>query len=404
MKIGIIVRRLNVKGGTQRQALCLARELMRRGHDVMLYTFLLSSGDCYSELLKGLRVVALGFYPKGGMFGDIAENRAARMLAASIDPTTDILNPHDQVAYKVAAYFKKRVRKIPSVWMMNDVPTRRRAEERLKEAKPGIVIPWYKRVMHSLLDWFDCRVFIRKQDIILALDRRDRGWAEEEFGIYTHVIRSGISHEQFPYRERTSLAGRPVRLLMAGIFFPHRRFEDGIEAAALLRKQGVLVELTIAGDPAGDRQYARNIESLIRERGLDDTVKLAGKVSDQELVSMYRENDVFLFPSHLQSWGLAVFEAAASGEPVIVSRSAGASEVLTDGATALLVHPKSPEEIAEAVARLIDDPVLYEKLSREGRAFVEREISWARLADQMEKIFHAALQSRSAQSTKTISL
>lgn len=391
MNIAIIVRRLNVKGGTQRQALCLARELMRRGHDVVLYTFLVSPDDCYSELLRGLRVVALGSYPKGRIFADSAENCAARMLAASIDPTTDMLNPHDQVAYKVAAYFKKCVRNVPSIWMMNDVPTRRRAEERLKEAKPGVVIPWYKRLTHRLLDWYDCRVFIREQNVILVLDDRDRDWAEEEFGMKAYTIRSGISYEQFPYHERMSLSGRPMRLLMAGIFFPHRRFEDGIEAVASLRKQGIPVELTIAGDPAGDREYARKIRALIHEHGLDDTVKLAGKVSDAELVSMYRENDIFLFPSHLQSWGLAVFEAMSSGMPVVVSQTAGASEVLEGGKTALVVPPKSPSAIAGAVETLAGNSELFIRLSKNGRTFVENNMSWSRYTDDMEKFFADAL-------------
>lgn len=386
MNVAIIIRRLNVKGGAQRQALCLAQELKRRGHNVMLYTFLFSPGDCYVELLGGLKVTALGFYPKGGM-SDITENRAARMLAAKIDRDTELLNPHDQVAYKVAAYFKKRVKKVPSVWMMNDMPTRRRAEERLKEVKPGIVIPWYKRLVHRLLDRYDCRVFIKEQDVILALDDRDRDWAEEEFDMKAYTIRSGVSYQQFLYRERMPFAGRPIRLLMAGIFFPHRRFEDGIEAAALLRKQGSCIELAVAGDLAGDREYTEKIQSLIRERGLDQIVRLTGKVSDSELVNMYQENDIFLFPSHLQSWGLAVFEAMSSGMPVIVSRTAGASEVLEDGKTALLVPPKSPSGIAAAVESLVQNHVLFSHLSKNGRTFVETRMSWGRFTDDMEKFF-----------------
>ena len=386
MNIAIIVRRLNVKGGTQRQALNLAQELRRRGHAVTLYTFLLSPADCYPELLEGLKVVALGTYPSSGVLSDFTENRAARMLAGAIDHKTDILNPHDQVAYKVAAYFKKRVRVIPSVWMMNDVPTRLRAEERLKEAKPDTVIPWYKRLMHRLLDWYDRKVFIAGQDVILALDERDRGWAEDEFGKQAHVIRSGVSYEQFPYRRRVS-ARTPPRLLMAGIFFPHRRFEDGIEAVELLRGQGIPAELTIAGDTGSDREYAQKIKKLISERGLEEVVRLAGKVSDEELVRMYREHDIFLFPNHLQSWGLAVFEAMSSGVPVVVSQTAGAAEVLADRDTALIVPPKSPSAIAAAVAVLVQDPALFAHMSEGGRAFVESRMSWSRFTDDMEKFF-----------------
>lgn len=391
MKVAIIVRRLNVKGGTQRQALSLARELAGRGHAVVLYTFLVSVDDCYPELIAGLRVVALGSYPKGGAFAGLAENRAARELAARIDPACDILNPHDQVAYKVAAYFKKRHPKTPSVWMMNDVPTRRRAEERLKEANPGMTIPWYKRILHRALDRYDRRMFIFAQDVVLALDERDRVWAEEEFGMRAHVIRSGVSYAQFPYRQRALPSGRPLRLLMAGIFFPHRRFEDGIDAVALLREKGISVAMTIAGDLAGDKAYAGKVRTLIRERRLEGAIRLAGKISDAELLTMYQDHDIFLFPNHLQSWGLAVFEAIATGMPVIVSRTAGAAEVLEDGRTALVVPPKDPAAIASATEQLAKDPELFARLSKNGRAFVESRMSWSRYADDMEKFFHDAL-------------
>jgi len=96
---------------------------------------------------------------------------------------------------------------------------------------------------------------------------------------------------------------------------------------------------------------------------------------------------VFVFPNHLQSWGLAVFEAMASGLPVVVSKSAGASEVLTDGENALLVNPKNPGEIAKAIQSLIDNPDLYRTLSKNGRDFVEQNISWVKYTDQMEDVF-----------------
>ncbi|MEK7541994.1 MAG: glycosyltransferase family 1 protein, partial [Patescibacteria group bacterium] len=59
MKIAMIVRRLNVRGGTQRQALELARELQRRGHRIRIYTFVYSREDCFGDLLEGLAVLPL---------------------------------------------------------------------------------------------------------------------------------------------------------------------------------------------------------------------------------------------------------------------------------------------------------------------------------------------------------
>ncbi|MDP3772190.1 MAG: glycosyltransferase, partial [bacterium] len=57
---------------------------------------------------------------------------------------------------------------------------------------------------------------------------------------------------------------------------------------------------------------------------------------------------------------------------------------------ALLIDPKSPEQIANAVQELIDNPELYQRLSRDGRAFVEREIGWKKYARRIAEIFSAA--------------
>jgi len=59
MKIAIIVKKLNIKGGTQRQALSLAKELKKLGHEIKLYTFFYSNENCYADLLEGFEVIVL---------------------------------------------------------------------------------------------------------------------------------------------------------------------------------------------------------------------------------------------------------------------------------------------------------------------------------------------------------
>lgn len=399
MNIAIIVRKLNVRGGVQRHALSLAREYQKRGHRVVLYTFLYDRERCYAEELGGLRVVALGRYPRCTNFfsGICAENRAARSLAAMIERDTGILNPHDHGCYKVAAYFKQHTKAIPSVWTMHDMPTRSFGYARARELDPAFRKSFAVRFAYALVDWYERR-FIRLQDAVAVLDRRDKALVRRYFDKDALIVRNGLDVGKFPYRARAPLMQKQVKLLMGGIFFAHRRFEDGIEAVKLLCDRGYDATLTITGNYAADERYYRRLAALADARGIRDRAAFTGEIAESRLASTYRACDIFLFPNHLQSWGLAVFEAMASGTPVIVSRSAGASEVLTDGATALLVHPKSPEEIAAAAARLIDDRALYEKLSREGRALVEREISWAHLADQMEEIFRALIAGKQSSS------
>src|SRR5581483_4437400 len=118
------------------------------------------------------------------------------------------------------------------------------------------------------------------QDVIAVLDERDKRWAQELFGKETHIVRNGVDVDRFDFVPRH--VGMPLRLLMTGIFFPHRRFEDGIEAARLLRERGVDVRLDIVGAfDEGDPYYQRLPKP--------QWVRFLGRVSEEELKEAYRK-------------------------------------------------------------------------------------------------------------------
>jgi len=394
MKIAFIVRKLNVKGGTQRQAVFLARELKKMGHQVKFYTFIYSAEDCYENLLKEFKIVSLDYYPIASNYfvSLFLENRAAKKLAFLIDKDTDILHPHDQVSYRVAYYFKKKVKNIPSVWVMNDLPTKIWSFQRDSQFDPKLKSSFVKRFFYWLVDEYEIKKFIKPQDKIIVLDDRDQKWVKQYFDKQAIVVRSGLDLEEFSYKERQSLLDKKAKILMTGIFFRHRRFEDGIAAVKILKEKNYDVNLSIVGDYHVNEVYYEELIGLIKKSGIEDLVNFAGRVSDEELLNFYQRSDIFLFPNHWQSWGLAVFEAMACGVPAVVSKTAGASEVLTDGENALLVEPFKPEDLAAAVVKLIDNPGFYIKISRQGREFVEKNISWPLMAQKVLEIFKGILK------------
>lgn len=401
MKIGIIIRKLNIKGGVQRHVLGLAKELKKLGHGIKIYTFVYSKADCYPELLDGLEIISLDYLPGPGRFGAIGylnyfiglvrEARASKALAALIDQDTKILNPHDHVSYKVAYFFKQKFKNIPSVWTIHDMPTKAFSFTRDRAVNPALRLSPLKKVFYWLVDKYDIGKYIKVQDAIAVLNKSDKEWARRYFGKDAVIIHNGIDLSHFPFSERKAPSSRTAKLLMSGIFMPHRRFEDGIRALKVLLEKNYVVSLRIAGDYNNGAAYFKEISRLVSDLGLEPYVNFLGRVSEDELLGIYRENDVFLFPNHMQSWGLSVFEAMATGLPVVVSKSTGASEVLTHREDAMLVAPKNPDELASAIAEIIKDPNLYATLSVTGRRFVEKEISWSRIAIAMQKVFNAQL-------------
>lgn len=374
MNIAIIIRRLNVKGGAQRQALSLARELKKIGHNVAFYTFFYDKEKCFPDLLDGMDI----------HYSDVAD---PKKLSRMISLQTDLLNPHDQEAYKVAYYFKRYAKKVPSVWMMNDIPSKNFGFWKESQFNPNLHRSFAKTLYHQFYDQYDYK-FIKAQDMITVLDDWNKDLVKKYFKKDAVVARSGLDINQFSFNEHVLPVDGKVKLLTTGIFFPHRRFEDLITAVSLLQGEDFFdISLSIIGDYNNDKKYHRALVEQARLLGLEDRVKFLGKVSDEELIDTYKTHDIFIFPNHLQTWGLAVFEAMSCGLPVVVSRTSGASEVLKDRENAMLVNPKTPEEIKKAILELVSNPKFYFKISHAARKFVEQNLSWQKYAQEMLDAF-----------------
>jgi len=115
-------------------------------------------------------------------------------------------------------------------------------------------------------------------------------------------------------------------------------------------------------------------------------------VSEAKLRETYSKSDVFVQavyvppPSH-HGWGLVNFEAMAAGLPLVLCKSSTATEVLTDGENYLGVQPLSPEQIAQQIKKIIDDPGLYFKIASNGQGFVKDNLSWEKYGRDMLKAF-----------------
>ena len=93
-------------------------------------------------------------------------------------------------------------------------------------------------------------------------------------------------------------------------------------------------------------------------------MKFLGSLSDEDLARLYRSSDIFVFPCERQSWGLAPLEAMLFETPVIISSEVGVSEVLRGKNVGILVPPRDPQKLAEAIRLLVIKRNLREEMGR----------------------------------------
>lgn len=400
MKIAMIFRKLNVKGGTQRQGLSLANELRKLGHEITLYTFSYNAENCYPHLLKDFPVIELPkdslsdskrsrLMEKTGVPEVQRENANARALAMIMKDDFNVLNPHDQVAYKVGVYYKKLKKNVPVIWNMNDLPLKRWGYDRAKGCDDNFHQPWYKHLAYYFFDLYDKFAFIRHLDAITVVDYFNKDLIKRYLKLNAFTVRSGPDFEYFMFKEKLPPHGS-IKILTSGILMPHRRFEDAIKALPILIEKGFTPTLTIIGDTDNDKKYFSRLQKLITDLNLESKVTFLGRVTDEELINAYQTHDVYTFQHHLQSDGLSPFEAAACGMPLLVSKTAGCHEVLKHKENALLINPKDPADYAEKIGMLLNDSVLYAKMAKNANAFVRSHFSWQKYAEGNLEVWEKA--------------
>jgi phosphatidylinositol alpha-1,6-mannosyltransferase len=194
-------------------------------------------------------------------------------------------------------------------------------------------------------------------------------------------------------RER---AERPTIVTVARLRDRYKGHDVLIEALAPIREQVPEAELVVIGDgPLRDE-----LEQLAHTAGVGGAVRFLGAVSDEERNRWLRRAHLFAMPSRLpddgragEGFGIVYMEAAAYGLPVVAGNVAGALDAVADGETGLLVDPTDPCAVAAAIARLLLDGELAQRLGRAGAARAEG-FAWPLIAARVEEVLMEQLRMR----------
>ena len=186
---------------------------------------------------------------------------------------------------------------------------------------------------------------------------------------------------------RYGLQGKAVVLFLGGLKSRKNLFlllEIWREACAAHPDARLLV--------AGGGPLLPGLKVRARRLGLEDRVVFTGYVPEADKAAHYNLADVFLFPSALEGFGLAVGEAMSSGLAVVASERGSIPELLVDGEGGFLCDPERPETFVARLQTLLSDPALREKFGRANQERVERLFRWERCARETLRVYEATLE------------
>ena len=384
----------------------LAVGLAKRGHEVMVICPS-QTGKNYTRTVDGVKTVYLKsttmkVYPdqvhavqpkkkvlgvelphllyKHGIKVSVFPARQVRKALDSFRPDVVHVQVSDPIGLSVVSYARKH--HIPVVTTEHNQP------EVLTEPLhvPGFV----RRPVNALLNVY----FVNRQsksDYVtmpteLAIDNL---LGEKDLGVPVKAVSNGVDLTNFRpgkvpsaiYNKYSILPNVPT-VLYIGRVDPEKNVEMVIEAFDECLKTVPEAQLAIVGDGV-DRA---RLQTLAKRLGIAKSVKFLGRVVGPELYDLYRVGWLFATASEIETQGIVLIEAAASGLPLVAVNAGAVVEVCRDGVNGELLLPGDVDGMAEAMVKILSSKTLREKYAANS-VKVAAEHDFARTLDEFEKIY-----------------
>lgn len=155
----------------------------------------------------------------------------------------------------------------------------------------------------------------------------------------------------------------------------------------LLLKGYDQIRLLLVGSGSKMNEY----ETLCIELHIQHFVHFAGRINHAGIPQYNQYIDVLVNPSKMESFGVSVLEAMASGKPVIVSSVGGLKEIVKNGETGLYTNPDSAQELADKMELLLQNDELRQRLGNNARNEVLDKYSWKKSIEIMVDIYHQVI-------------
>jgi len=360
-------------GGAARYAFELSVELVRLGVEVVVVTHW-HRGQAEEEEIGGVKVKRV----KGLVLKD--PHRAASPLLFRrcgkyiVNGKLDVVHGLDMYSSMAqAAICFARRHCIPCVMTCHTVMT-----------SPFLVFP--QRLLGLALKKPDCLIAVSQASARFA---RSLGFSEQKIsvvynGVDLSCFNGGVDASTM--RKELGIGQEPLVATASRLI---RRKSPALLVSAFARVLKVIpdAKLVIAGSGREKGNLARQIKRL----NIGNSVFLVGGLGREKVAQLMAAADVFVLPSKMESFGLALLEAAAAGAPVVCSSAGGALEIFRDAFNALLYPPGDVDAMVKAIIRLLQDKDLARTISANA-VETARKFTWEMAARQTLQVYERVLR------------
>ena len=251
---------------------------------------------------------------------------------------------------------------------------------------------WYQKLGNMYRRYIVPPV-IRRSKRVITVSNYEKNRINQYFGLQEHRLRAiynGVGEHFKPIKNKEVLEEIKVRYRLPENFFfflgntdPKKNTKGVLQAFASFNQEYPDSHYLVMLDY--DEQELQRLLHQVGAPELRRLIHLTGYVPNTELPALISQSSIFLYPSLRESFGIPILEGMACGVPVITSNTSSMPEVAGEE-TALMIDPFKPEQITEAMIRLVQDQMLAGLLSERG---IERaqEFSWSIMARHVLELY-----------------
>jgi glycosyltransferase involved in cell wall biosynthesis len=200
------------------------------------------------------------------------------------------------------------------------------------------------------------------------------------------MIPHGVDPRVFAAGNRPSDDGRR-RIAFVGSLGKHKGVDLLPEILERVQRRIDNVELLVVGDGA----LAEALRDSLVSRNLTHNARLSGTLEPSEVRRILQQADVFLFPTQIEGFGLAIVEAMMCGAVPVLSQLDGVTDyIVEDGVTGILVSPRDVDRYASAICQLLDNPKRLSAMSLAAQSHARERFGLAQMMDRYIELFGEA--------------
>jgi phosphatidyl-myo-inositol dimannoside synthase len=276
-------------------------------------------------------------------------------------------------------------------------------------AAAALHVPWgvfghdREFILHgaNLLKWAVQTYCLRRADVCFAISHYAAGNFRRGGAPANRIRMVGCGIEANDYlpdadratalREALNLGDRPAILTVARLV-PRKGHLTVLEALP----QVIATCGPVAYLISGDGEHEPVLREAVSRLGLQDTVHFLGRTPHEDLRGLYTLAAVMVMPSYdlpgkpTEGFGLTFLEANCCGTAVIGSRTGGIPDAIAEGVTGLLVPPRDPAAVAEALIELLSNPARARQMGLAGQRRARERFRWDLVAQRVDEAFTEA--------------